>query len=71
MQRMLVVGEATGTLEQSMIHVARRLDSDIPRRIKRVMSLLEPTIVLCLIALVGTVALAIFLPFMDLLGSIA
>lgn len=71
MQRMLVVGEATGTLEQSMTHVARRLDSDIPRRIKRVMSLLEPTIVLCLIALVGTVALAIFLPFMDLLGSIA
>ncbi|MEM7541864.1 MAG: type II secretion system F family protein [Pseudomonadota bacterium] len=70
LMRMLVVGEETGTMENSLEHISRRFDEDIPRRIKRVMSLLEPAIVLSLIALVGTVALAIFLPFMQLLGGI-
>lgn len=70
LQRMLVVGETTGTLDRSLAHVAQRFDQEIPRRIKRIISLLEPAIVLGLIALVGVVALAIFLPFMDLLGSL-
>ena len=70
LQRMLVVGETTGTLDRSLAHVAQRFDQEIPRRIKRLISLLEPAIVLGLIALVGVVALAIFLPFMDLLGSL-
>lgn len=68
--RMIVVGEETGTMENSMDHVSKRFDSEIPRRIKRLMSVLEPTIIICLIALVGTVALAIFLPFLELMGGI-
>jgi len=70
LMRMIVVGEETGTMEQSMDHLSARFDDEIPRRIKRLMSLMEPVIILALIALVGTVALAIFLPFMDLLGGI-
>ena len=68
--RMIVVGEETGTMERSMDHISVRFDDEIPRQIKRLMSLLEPMIILSLIGLVGTVALAIFLPFMELLGGI-
>ncbi|MFT4585055.1 MAG: type IV pilus assembly protein PilC [Gammaproteobacteria bacterium] len=68
--RMIVVGEETGTMERSMDHISARFDDEIPRQIKRLMSLLEPMIILSLIGLVGTVALAIFLPFMELLGGI-
>lgn len=68
--RMIVVGEETGTMEHSMDHVSKRFDNEIPRRIKKLMSILEPTIIICLIGLVGTVALAIFLPFLELMGGI-
>lgn len=70
LMRMLVIGEETGSMEKALDHISARFDDEIPRRIKRIMSLLEPTIIICLIALVGTVALAIFLPFMELLGGI-
>jgi len=70
LMRMLVVGEETGTMEKSFAHISRRFDDDLPRRIKRLMSLLESMIILALIALVGTVAMAIFLPFMQLIGGI-
>ena len=68
--RMIVVGEETGTMENSMDHVSKRFDNEIPRRIKRLMSILEPTIIIALIGLVGTVAMAIFLPFLELMGGI-
>ncbi|MCP5145786.1 MAG: type II secretion system F family protein [Gammaproteobacteria bacterium] len=68
--RMMVVGEETGTMDRSLTHVSARFDSEIPRRIKRLFSILEPTITLLLIALVGTVAMSIFLPFMELMGGI-
>ena len=70
LMRMIVVGEETGTMDKSLDHISARFDDEIPRRIKRLMSLMEPLIILGLIALVGTVALAIFLPFMELLGGI-
>jgi type II secretory pathway component PulF len=68
--RMIVVGEETGTMEHSMEHVSKRFDNEIPRRIKKLMSILEPTIIIALIGLVGTVAMAIFLPFLELMGGI-
>ena len=67
---MIVVGEETGTMEHSMEHVSKRFDNEIPRRIKKLMSILEPTIIIALIGLVGTVAMAIFLPFLELMGGI-
>lgn len=38
------------------------LDEEIPRRIKKLFGIIEPLVMLTLISLVGTVALAIFLP---------
>ena len=68
--RMIMVGEETGTLANAFVNVSTRFDKEIPRRVKRFLSVLEPSMVIFLIVLVGTVALAIFLPFLDLMGGI-
>ena len=68
--RIIVVGEESGDIARSFENISSRFDKEIPRRIKRFLSLLEPAMVLSLIMLVGTVAMAIFLPFLDLMGGI-
>lgn len=68
--RMVVVGEETGTIEKSFDHISQRYDDEIPRRITKIIGILEPLIMVSLIAIVGTVVIAVFLPLMALMGSI-
>ena len=68
--RMIIVGEETGTLEKSLEHISDRYDDEIPRRITKIMGILEPLIMVFLIGIVGSVAMAIFLPLMKLMGSV-
>ena len=67
---MIAVGEETGRMEMALGHVARHLDEEIPRRIKKLFGIIEPLVMLSLIAMVGTVALAIFLPLMSMMGGL-
>jgi len=64
--RMLAAGESTGDLEKALSNVARYYNEELPRRIKHAFSLMEPAMILVLVAVVGTVALAIFLPILSL-----
>jgi type IV pilus assembly protein PilC len=66
---MISVGEATGNLPQTLMNVANFYNREIPRRIKRIFAILEPMITLGLIGIVGTVALALFMPMMSLMGG--
>lgn len=68
--RMIAVGEETGRMEQSLAHVSHHLDEEIPRRIKKLFGIIEPLVMLTLISLVGTVAMAIFLPLMSMIGGL-
>ena len=68
--RMIAVGEETGRMEFALGHVSRHLDEEIPRRIKKLFGIIEPLVMLTLIGMVGTVALAIFLPLMSLIGGL-
>lgn len=68
--QMIKVGEATGDLDAAMNQVSLYYDEEIPRRVKHVFSILEPIIMLVLIGIVGTVAIAIFLPMVSMLGGI-
>ncbi|MBK6657045.1 MAG: type II secretion system F family protein [Proteobacteria bacterium] len=68
--RMIAVGEETGRMEHALGHVAHHLDEDIPRRIKKLFGIIEPLVMLTLISLVGTVAMAIFLPLMSMIGGL-
>lgn len=68
--RMVVMGETTGNLDHALENVADYYNQIIPRRIKKVFTVLEPTLIVFLVFVVGSVALSIFLPILSLMGSI-
>ena len=69
MIQMIAVGETTGSLPKTLMNVANYYNREIPRRIKKIFTLLEPIITLGLIGIVGIVALALFMPLMSLMGG--
>ncbi len=68
--RMVIMGETSGNLDAALDNVAQYYDNVIPRRIKKILTFLEPMLTLVMIFLVGCVALAIYLPILALMGSI-
>lgn len=68
--RMVAMGERSGNLDHALENVSTYYDSIIPRRIKKVFSLLEPALIIVLVAIVGTVAMAIFLPILQMMGAV-
>lgn len=69
MAQMVAVGEASGTLGESLQHVADYYNDLVPRKIKKLLTIMEPAMILGLVVLVGAVALAIFLPIAEVLGA--
>jgi type IV pilus assembly protein PilC len=65
--KMVSLGEGTGSLYAALENAADFYNEVIPRRMKKIFSLLEPIIMLFLVGLVGTVAMAIFLPIMSMM----
>ena len=68
--RMIVVGEESGQLDKTLLQAATRFDEEIPRRIERMFSILEPMITLFLVAIVGLIAAAIFMPMFSLMSGL-
>jgi type II secretory pathway component PulF len=68
--RMVVMGETTGSLDKALENVSDYYNEIIPRRIKKIVTIIEPALTLFLIGLVGCVALAIYLPILSLMGTI-
>jgi type II secretion system protein F len=58
---MAKVGEETGKLEEMLIKVADTYDERVRRTVKRLTSLLEPLLILCLGAIVGFIVLSMLL----------
>jgi type IV pilus assembly protein PilC len=69
MIQMIAVGETTGQLPKTLMNVADFYNREIPRRVKKIFSIVEPVITLGLIVIVGIVALALFMPMMSLMGG--
>jgi type IV pilus assembly protein PilC len=69
MIQMISVGETTGNLPKTLMNVANYYNREIPRRVKKIFAIFEPVITLGLIAIVGIVALALFMPMMSLMGG--
>lgn len=69
MVQMIAVGETTGNLSKTLMNVSHYYNREIPRRVKKIFAILEPVITLGLISIVGTVALALFMPMMSLMGG--
>jgi type II secretory pathway component PulF len=68
--QMVHVGENTGGLSDALQNVADYYNYNemVPQRVKKVFGVLEPLMIVGLVARVGTVALAIFLPIARVLG---
>jgi len=69
--RMFHIGEASGQLVGSLQKTCRYYDKDIPATIKRVFSIMEPVLYVFLAVIVLTVALAIYLPLYQMMGSLS
>jgi len=56
---MVGVGEETGRLEETLLHVATRYEEESRRTLKRLLGMLEPTIILFMAVVVGFIVLSI------------
>lgn len=65
--RLTRVGERTGQLDQTLENVAKYYLDLVPQRVRRLLGLLEPALILGLVGLVGFVALAVYLPILSLI----
>lgn len=68
--QMLYVGETAGILEKSLQYAADYYDQEVPRLLKKLFAVFEPLMILTLVAVVGSVALSIFLPILSISGGI-
>ena len=57
-QHLLKVGEETGKLDEMLIKVSDNMDTDIEQRIKRLISLVEPALILVMGCAIGVVVIS-------------
>ncbi len=63
---MLAIGEETGKLDETLIRLSDKYDRDIGTAVKRLLSLLEPLIILVMAAIVGFVVISLMLAVFSL-----
>ncbi|HVC76710.1 MAG TPA: type II secretion system F family protein [Candidatus Micrarchaeaceae archaeon] len=70
MIRMIRVGEETGTLDSSLEQIADFLNEEMDYKVRNMISLMEPTLVIAVGAAVGFVAVSVILPMYGLLQAV-
>jgi len=68
--RMIFVGESTGSIDNMMGRVTEFYDREIPATVKRFFAVMEPLLIVFLAAIVLTIALSIFIPLYNALGTV-
>jgi type IV pilus assembly protein PilC len=66
---MIKVGEATGSLDDMLSSVADFLDEQIETRMQRILSLVEPMMLIFMGIMIALILVAIYLPMFSVLGS--
>jgi len=67
---MVEVGEATGSLDVMLSDVSDFLDEEVETRLQRVLSLLEPVMLVLMGMIIATLLISVYLPLFSLLGSV-
>ena len=67
---MIATGEKTGELEQMLGHVSKAYDSEVESRISKMISLIEPIMMMCLLAIAVIVIGAMVMPMMDVMKQV-
>jgi type IV pilus assembly protein PilC len=66
---MIKVGEATGSLDEMLGSVADFMDEQIETRMQRILSLIEPMMLIIMGIMIATILISIYLPMFSMLGS--
>jgi type IV pilus assembly protein PilC len=66
---MIKVGESTGSLEEMLENASEFMDEEIDFRLTRVVSLIEPLMLVVMAVVVGSMLLAIYLPLIRTYGQ--
>jgi len=66
---MIKVGEATGSLDEMLGSVADFLDEQIETRMQRILSLIEPMMLIIMGIMIALILVSIYLPMFSVLGS--
>ncbi len=67
---MISTGEKTGELTTMLAHVAKAYDSEVERKIAKMISLIEPIMMIFLMIIAVTVIVAMVLPMMNIMKQI-
>ena len=67
---MIKVGEATGALEEMLTNVSDFYDEAIEAQLGRIVSLIEPIILVVMGGVIATLLLSIYLPMFTILSNI-
>ncbi|NLF17048.1 MAG: Type II secretion system protein F [Lentisphaerae bacterium ADurb.BinA184] len=70
MLRMVAVGEETGAVDTMLERVAERYEAEMKRQIKRLLSVFEPVVIICLGLAVGSVVMLMFLAIMNMQSAL-
>ena len=68
--RLLVLGMRSGTSDDVMEEIARRMSEEARQDMERLLSRIEPTLVLITSVLVGVILLSVMLPLMNIMSTI-
>jgi type IV pilus assembly protein PilC len=71
MIRMVRVGEETGTLDASLDQIADFLSEEMDYKVRNMIALMEPALIIAVGAAVGFVAISVIMPMYGLLQSSA
>lgn len=63
---MIALGERSGQLEDMLIKIADTFDDEVDTTLSGIVSLLEPTMIVVMAAVVGFIVLAVLLPIFDI-----
>ncbi len=69
-QRLVAVGEKTGSLDTSLMKVSEHLDKEIPRDLKKAFTLFEGIVIAVLGVLVCVAALSLLMPIMSISSGV-
>ncbi len=68
--RMVAIGDETGELDMTLEKVSVYYDKEVPYTIRRIFAIAEPLMIVSMGAIVGTVAMSVFLPLYTMIGFI-
>jgi type IV pilus assembly protein PilC len=68
---MVEVGEETGALPDMLIRVADTYDDEVDNAVAGLTSIIEPVMILFLAVIVGTIVIAMFLPLVSIISTLA